>query len=67
MLVVWAKKHGLKYKALDVVWKEQREVSTIPSLRALLTMFADLIVLRLVALVTKYAALQRHPVGDVVA
>ena len=49
-LVVWAKKHKLKYKALDVAWKEQREGATIPPLRALLTMLADLIVLRLVAL-----------------
>ena len=65
-VIVWAKKHGLRYKSVNVIWKEQRKGSTIPPLRALLTMLADLILLRLLTLSGKYVALRRLAVGRVI-
>jgi len=65
-VIVWAKKHGLKYKAVNVVWREQRTGSTIPPLRALLTMLADLVMLRLLTLARKYVVLQKLAIGRVV-
>jgi len=65
-LIVWAKKHGLRYRAINVVWREQRVGSTIPPLRALLTMFADLVMLRLLTLAGKYVALQKLVVGRII-
>ena len=65
-VIVWAKKHGLRYRAIDVVWREQRIGSTIPPLRALLTMLADLVMLRLLTLARKYVALQKLVIGRVI-
>ncbi|BAA80178.1 glycosyl transferase, family 2 [Aeropyrum pernix K1] len=65
-IVVWAKRHGLRYRAVNVVWREQREGSTIPPMRALLTMLADLIMLRLLTLAGKYVALQKLVIGRVI-
>ncbi|RLG82245.1 MAG: hypothetical protein DRO40_08195, partial [Thermoprotei archaeon] len=65
-VIVWAKKHGLRYRAINVVWREQRAGSTIPPLRALITMFADLIMLRLLTLARKYVALQKLVVGRII-
>ena len=65
-VIVWAKKHRLRYKAVNVAWREQRIGSTIPPLRALLTMLADLIMLRLLTLARKYVALQKLAIGRVV-
>ena len=65
-VIVWAKKHGFKYRAVNVVWREQREGSTIPPLRALVTMLADLALLRLITLARKYVALQKLVIGKVI-
>lgn len=65
-VIVWAKKHGLRYKTIDVAWREQRTRSTIPPLRALLTMLADLIMLRLLTLAGKYVALQKLVIGKTI-
>jgi glycosyltransferase involved in cell wall biosynthesis len=65
-VIVWAKKHGFKYLTIDVAWREQRKGSTIPPLRALLTMLADLTILRLVTLAEKYVALQKQAIGRVI-
>lgn len=65
-LVVWAKRLGLKTATLNVVWREQREGSTIPPLRAVLTMLADLIALRLLTLSGKHKALRKLPVGKII-
>jgi len=65
-IIVWAKRHGMKYKAVNVVWREQRRDSTIPPLRALLTMLADLIVLRLLTIGRKYLALQKLTIGEII-
>lgn len=65
-VIVWAKKHGLKYRAVNVVWREQRKGSTIPPMRALLTMLADLVMLRLLTLAGKYVALQKLAIGRVI-
>jgi len=65
-VIVWAKKHGLRYRAIDVVWREQRIGSTIPPLRALLTMLADLVMLRLLTLARKYVALQKLVIGRII-
>jgi len=62
-IIVWAKKHGLKYRAINVIWEEQRTGSTIPPIRALLTMLADLIMLRLLTIGEKYVALQKLIIG----
>ncbi|MET1160151.1 MAG: glycosyltransferase [Thermoprotei archaeon] len=65
-IVVWAKRHGLRYRAVNVIWREQREGSTIPPMRALLTMLADLIMLRLLTLAGKYVALQKLAIGRII-
>jgi len=65
-VIVWAKKHGLRYGTINVVWREQRERSTIPPMRALLTMLADLIMLRLLTIARKYVALQKLVVGRII-
>lgn len=65
-VIVWAKKHGLRYGVVNIVWREQRDGSTIPSMRALLTMLADLIMLRLLTLAGKYVVLQRQVIGRVI-
>ena len=65
-LIVWAKKHKLSYHAMDMIWHEKREQSTIPPFRAILTMLADLIVLRLLTIGRKYVALQRQKVGRMI-
>ena len=63
---MWAKKHKLSYHVIDMVWHEKREQSTILPFRAILTMLADLIVLRLLTIGRKYIALQRPAVGKVI-
>lgn len=65
-VIVWAKKHGLKYRALDIVWIEQRNESTIPTFRALLTILADLAMLRLLTIASKHVALQKQEIGKVI-
>ena len=65
-VIVWAKKHGLKYRAVNVLWREQRTGSTIPPIRALLTMLADLAMLRLLTLASKYIALQKLAIGKII-
>lgn len=65
-IIVWAKKYGFKYRVIDVVWKEQRDRSTIIPFRATMTMLADLIALRLLTVANKYAALRMTAVGKVV-
>jgi len=65
-VIVWAKKHGLKLGTIDVAWIEQREKSTIPTARAVLTMLADIAALRLLTLASKYVALRRVPVGTAI-
>jgi len=65
-IIVWAKKHGYKYQTINVTWKEQRKSSTIPPIRAILTMLADLIMLRLLTLGKKYVALQHLTIGNII-
>lgn len=65
-VIIWAKRFGLRYKTVNVAWKEKRQGSTIPPLRALLTMLADLIMLRLITIAEKHTALQKVPVGRVI-
>jgi hypothetical protein len=65
-VIVWARRHGLRYRAVNVVWREQREGSTIPPMRALLTMLADLVMLRLLTLGRKYVALQKLAIGSII-
>lgn len=66
-IIVWAKKHNYKYQAINVAWNEQRKGSTIPPLRALLTMLADLVVLRLVTLGEKHVALRKVIIGRTIS
>jgi len=56
----------MKYRAINVVWEKRRVDSTIHPLRALLTMLADLIMLRLLTLGRKHVALQKLAVGNVI-
>jgi len=65
-VIVWAKEHDMKYRAINVVWEKRRVDSTIPPLRALLTMLADFIMLRLLTLGRKHVALQKLAVGNVI-
>ena len=65
-VIVWARKHGFKTKIINVVWKEVRASSNIPPLRAMLTMLADLIMLRLTSIGIKYVALQALLVGKII-
>jgi len=65
-VIVWAKRHGFKYRVINVVWIEQRQKSTIPSMRALLTMLADIVMLRLLTIARKYIALQRLVIGHII-
>ncbi|MCE4613749.1 MAG: glycosyltransferase [Desulfurococcales archaeon] len=65
-IIVWAKKHGLRHGTVNIAWNENREESTIAPLRALLTMLADLLVLRLLTLAGKHVALRRYGVGRVI-
>jgi len=65
-VIVWARKYRFKYIALDVIWREKREVSTIPQLRAILTMSIDLAMLKLLTLAGKYIALQKTTIGKII-
>lgn len=64
-VVVWVKSLGLKLGTVDVAWLERRRGSTIPPFRALLTMLADLLMLRLLTLAGKHAALARVRIGRI--
>ena len=65
-LIVWIKRFKLSFQTINVVWREKREGSTIMPLRALLTMLADMILLRLLTFGGKYAALQRLSIGKII-
>jgi len=65
-LIVWIKRFRLSFQTINVVWREKREGSTIMPLRALLTMLADMILLRLLTFGGKYAALQRLSIGKII-
>jgi len=65
-VIVWAKRHRLKYIAINVIWREKREGSTIPPLRAILTMSTDLVILKLLTLARKYVALQKTTIGRII-
>ena len=65
-IIVWARKHGFKTKIINVIWKEIRASSNILPLRAMLTMLADLIMLRLTSIRMKYVALQAIPIGRII-
>jgi glycosyltransferase involved in cell wall biosynthesis len=64
--IVWAKINGYKYDTINVIWQEQRKESTIPPLRAMLTMLADIIVLRLLTLTRKHATFKKVVVGKII-
>jgi glycosyltransferase involved in cell wall biosynthesis len=65
-IIVWAKKYGFAYRSVNVAWLEQRKGSTIPPLRALLTMLADLLALRLLTLRGKDVALQLQEISKII-
>ena len=64
-LIVWARRLGFTFTTINVAWREQRTGSTILPFRALLTMFADLLMLRLLTLRGKHVALKRMIIGKV--
>jgi hypothetical protein len=66
-VIVWAKLLGMRVKKMPIVLEERRDPaqSTILPWRALLTMMADLILLRLLTLGRKRDALKRKPVGKI--
>jgi len=65
-LIIWARHLGLRLRVVNVAWLEARKESTIPPLRSMLTMLADLLMLRLITIAGKLASLHRVPVGRVV-
>ena len=65
-IIVWAKKYGLKIKTINVTWIEHREGSTILPIRALLTMLADLIALRILTINEKRVSLRKIAIGKII-
>ncbi len=65
-IIVWAKKYGLSIKTINVAWIEHREGSTILPIRALLTMLADLIALRIITINEKRISLHKIAIGKII-
>lgn len=65
-VIVWAKKHNLRFMTIKVVWKECRKKPVFSMFRGLLTMVLDLVLLMLFSISGKYIALKRIPIGHVI-
>ena len=65
-IIVWIKKHKRKHATINVIWQEKRDGSNIPPIRALLTMLADLIMLRFLTIGNRYTALHRTVIGKII-
>lgn len=66
-LIVWCKKKGARFSKFNVAWSEKRlpSHSNVIPIRAVLTMLADLIILRLLTLVRSGIRLNQVVIGKI--
>ncbi|MEM1830106.1 MAG: glycosyltransferase [Desulfurococcaceae archaeon] len=65
-VIVWARKLGLRYAVIPVVWLEKRNRSTIKLSRAIIPMFTYLIALRVSSFLSEYIPANKAVIGKVI-